>query len=80
MVGLLRSGSADKMLDLKNDALLDDIIVVWSHQIEIGELAAVLSALRNCEDIMVRIGFWETQLCGITEEWLLRVERRLPKK
>jgi hypothetical protein len=90
MVGLLKTGPTDKVLDLEDDALLDDLMVDWSNQIEPEELAAVLSALRDCDDSlrqrdifdrMIRIAFEQTQLCGITEEqWRLRVERRLPKK
>lgn len=90
MVGLLKVGPADKILDLEDEALLDDIVAVWANQIEPEELAAVLSALRDCDDdlrrndiidSMIRIAFEQTQLCGLTEEqWRLRVERRLPKK
>jgi hypothetical protein len=90
MVGLLKTGPTDKVLDLEDDALLDDMMVDWSNQIEPEELAAVLSALRDCDDSlrqrdifdrMIRIAFEQTQLCGVTEEqWRLRVERRLPKK
>jgi hypothetical protein len=89
MVGLLEVGPADKILDLENEEVLDDIVVIWSAQIEPEELAAVFSALRDCEDRirqrdildrMIRIAFEQTQLCGLTEEeWRLRVERRLPK-
>jgi hypothetical protein len=90
MVGLLKTGPTDKVLDLEDDALLDDMMVEWSNQIEPEELAAVLSALRDCDDSlrqrdifdrMIRIAFEQTQLCGVTEEqWRLRFERRLPKK
>jgi hypothetical protein len=90
MVGLLKTGPTDKVLDLEDDALLDDLMVDWSNQIEPEELAAVLSALRDCDDSlrqrdifdrMIRIAFEQTQLCGVTEEqWRLRFERRLPKK
>jgi tetratricopeptide (TPR) repeat protein len=34
MVGLLKNGPADKILDLEDDAVLDDLIVVWAHQID----------------------------------------------
>jgi hypothetical protein len=90
MVGLLKAGPADKILDLEDEAVLDDLIVIWSAQIEPEELAAVLSALRDCEDRirqrdiidrMIRIAFEQTQLCGLTEEqWRLDVERSLPEK
>ena len=90
MVGLLKSGPADNVLDLEDQAVLDDLIIMWSHQIDPEELVAVLSALRDCDDSirrntiidrMIRIAFEETQECGLNEEaWRLRVERRLPKK
>jgi hypothetical protein len=90
MVGLMKSGPADKILDLENEETLNDIAVIWAHQVEPEELAAVLSAIRDCEDRirqrnildrMIRIAFEETQLCGLTEtEWRLEVERRLPKR
>jgi hypothetical protein len=90
MVGLLTVGPADKVLDLEDEALLDDIVVTWVNLIEPEEFTAVISALRDCEDRirrrdimdrMIRIAFEETQLCGLTEEqWRLRVERSLPEK
>jgi tetratricopeptide (TPR) repeat protein len=88
--GLLKNGPAAKVIDLEDDAVLDDLIVVWAHQVDPEELVAVLSALRDCDDsfrrnniinTMIRIAFQETQECGLTEmEWRNRVERRLPKK
>jgi tetratricopeptide (TPR) repeat protein len=90
MVGLLKNGPADKILDLEDDAILDDLIVVWAHQIEPEELVAVFSAIRDCDDRIrqrniidriIRIAFEETQESGLTEiAWRNRVERRLPKK
>ena len=90
MAGLLKSGPADKVLDLEDEQTLNDIAVIWAHQVEPEEMAAVLSAIRDCEDRirqrnildrMIRIAFEETQLCGLTEsEWRLEVERRLPKR
>ena len=90
MVGLLEAGPADKVLDLEDEATLSDIAVVWANQLEPENLAAVLSALRDCKDDlrrneiidrMIRIAFEETLLCGTTEEaWRARVERRLPEK
>ncbi|HKP86934.1 MAG TPA: hypothetical protein VJZ26_12605 [Blastocatellia bacterium] len=89
MVGLLKLGPADKALDLEDDAVLDDIIILWSNQIDPEELAAVISALRDCDDSLrqrnimdriIRIAFEQTLLCTVTEdEWRRRVERRLPK-
>jgi hypothetical protein len=90
MVGLLDSGPAEKVLDLEDEETISDIAVVWANQVEPARFAAVLSALRDCEDTkrrngiidrMIRIAFEETQLCGLTEEaWRFQVERRLPKK
>ena len=89
MVGLLKSGPADKVLDLEDDATLDDLIVDWANLIKPEELAAVLSALRDCDDSwrrnniidrMIRIAFEQTRLCNLTElQWRMTVERKLPK-
>src|ERR1044072_3282106 len=77
MLGLLTIGPADKILDLEDAEVLDNIAVIWSAQIGAEELAGFLSALRDCEDRirqreiidrMIRIAFQETQLYGITEE------------
>ena len=90
MVGLLKSGPADKILDLENEAVLDDIAVIWPMQVGAEEFAGFLSALRDCDDILrlkdildriIRKVYHETQECGLSEEeWRLRVERRLPEK
>jgi hypothetical protein len=90
LVGLLKVGSADKILDLEDEQLLDDIAVIWAVHIGSEALAGVLSALRDCEDSlrrndiidrMIKKAFQQTHLSGLTEEaWRLRVERRLPKK
>lgn len=88
MVGLLTLGPADKVLDLEDEEILDDIAVIWSAAIGNEEFAGFLSALRDCDDslrqknildrLITKI-FHETQLCSLTEEeWRLRVERRLP--
>jgi hypothetical protein len=90
MVGLLTLGPADKVLDLEDEEILDDIAVIWSAAIGNEEFAGFLSALRDCDDslrqknildrLITKI-FHETQLCSLTEEeWRLRVERRLPEK
>jgi tetratricopeptide (TPR) repeat protein len=90
MLGLVKIGPADKILDLEDDEVLDDIAILWSVQIGAEEFVGFLSALRDCDDsfrqrdildrLICKI-FHETQQCGITEdEWRLRVERRLPKK
>ena len=90
MVGLVDAGPADKILDLEDEETINDIAVVWAHQIEPEELAAVFSALRDCDDRLrqrdiidsiIRIAFEETLLCNTTEDaWRFRVERRLPEK
>jgi len=90
MLGLVTIGPSDKILDLEDEEILDDIAVIWSVQIGREEFVGFLSALRDCEDslrqkdildrLITKI-FHETQLCGITEdEWRLKVERRLPEK
>ena len=90
MVGLVNAGPADKILDLEDEETINDIAVVWAHQIDPEELAAVFSALRDCDDRLrqrdiidriIRIAFEETLLCNTTEDaWRFRVERRLPEK
>jgi tetratricopeptide (TPR) repeat protein len=90
MAGLIKIGPADKVLDLEDKETLNNIAVEWAHLVKPEELAAVLSAIRDCEDRVrqrnildriIRIAFEQTQLCGLTEEaWRLRVERSLPKK
>jgi hypothetical protein len=90
MLGLVKTGPAEQVIDLENETVLNDLIIEWSHLIGPDILAAVLSALRDCEnrirqrdilDRMIRIAFEQTQACGISEEaWRLRVERRLPEK
>ena len=89
MIGLLESGPADKTLDLEDDKILDDVAVVWSNNVEPEAFAAVLSALRDCDDDlrrngiidrMIHVAFEQTLLCTVTEEeWRRKVERRLPK-
>jgi hypothetical protein len=90
MVGLLESGPATNILDLENEAVLNELIIEWANLIEPEQLAAVLSTLRDCEDSMrqrdiidrmIRKVFEYSQTCGITEsEWRLKVECKLPKK
>jgi hypothetical protein len=90
MLGLVKNSPADKILDLENDEILDDIAILWSVNVGAEELTAFLSALRDCDDsfrqkdildkLITKI-FHETQQCGMTEEeWRLRVERKLPQK
>jgi hypothetical protein len=90
MLGLVKAGPAEKVIDLEDETTLNDLIIEWSHLIGPDILASVLSALRDCEDRirqrdildrMIRIAFEQTQVCGITEEeWRLTVERKLPQK
>jgi hypothetical protein len=90
MVGLLTLGPADKVLDLEDEEILDDIAVIWSAAIGNEEFAGFLSALRDCDDslrqknildrLITKI-FHESPLCTLTEdEWRLKVERRVPEK
>jgi hypothetical protein len=90
MVGLLKEGPADKILDLEDEEVLDNIAVIWPMQIGAEEFVGFLSALRDCDDSfrlkdildnLIRKVYHETQECGLSEtEWRLRVERRLPKR
>ena len=90
MLGLLKASPADNILDLEDEAVLDDIAVIWSVQIGAEEFVGFLSALRDCDDSfrlkdildrLIHKVYHETQDCGLNEaEWRLRVERRLPKK
>jgi hypothetical protein len=90
MVGLLEVGPADKILDLEDEETLDDIAVIWANHVEPENFAAVLSALRDCEDRsrrneiidrMIKKAFQQTHLTRLSEEaWRLEVERRLPEK
>jgi hypothetical protein len=90
MVGLLESGPATNIIDLENEAVLNELIIEWANLIEPEQLAAVMSALRDCDDSMrqrdiidriIRKAFEYSQTCGLTEsEWRLKVERKLPKK
>jgi hypothetical protein len=89
-LGLLESGPASKVIDLEDEALLNDIVEAWCNMIEPDEFAAVMSALRDCEDdlrradiidAMIAIAFKYTHMSMQTEqEWRLSVERKLPEK
>lgn len=88
MFGLLDKGPSVNILDLEDETVLDDIMVVWSNLVPPEELAAVLSALRDCDndrrrndliDRMIRKAFEQSRLCGLTEsEWRHKVESKLP--
>jgi hypothetical protein len=90
MLGLLKRGPADKILDLEDEEILDDIAVIWANHVEPENFAAVMSALRDCEDSsrrndiidrMIKKAFQQTHQTRLSEEaWRLQVERRLPKK
>jgi hypothetical protein len=90
MFGLIKSDAATNILDLEDDAVLDDLMVDWANLVEPEKLAAVLSTLRDCEDDrrrtdlidrMIRKAFENSRTCGISEsEWRLKVECRLPEK
>jgi hypothetical protein len=77
MLGLVKTGAAEQVIDLEDETVLNDLIIKWSHLIGPDILAAVLSALRDCEDNirqrnildrMIRIAFEQTQVCGMTDE------------
>jgi tetratricopeptide (TPR) repeat protein len=90
MVGLLEIGPSDKILDLEDEEILDDVAVIWANHVEPDNFAAVLSALRDCEDRsrrneiidrMIKKAFQQTHQTRMSEEaWRLEVERRLPEK
>ena len=90
MFGLLDAGPAANVIDLEDETLLDDIIVIWANEIDPEQLAAVMSALRDCDDKLrrndiidriIRKAFEQSRICGLTEEeWRLEVECKLPIK
>jgi tetratricopeptide (TPR) repeat protein len=90
MLGLVKNGPAEQIIDLEDETVLTELIIDWAHLIEPEELAAVMSALRDCTDdwrranimdSIIRKAFEYSRTCNITEaEWRLKVERRLPKK
>ncbi|MFP5264556.1 MAG: hypothetical protein ACLGJB_21935 [Blastocatellia bacterium] len=90
MLGLVKGGPAAKVIDLEDEKVLGDLMLSWAHLVEPGELAGVMSALRDCEDgerrnnildNMIRKVFEYSRVCNITElDWRRQFERRLPKK
>jgi hypothetical protein len=90
MLGLYEYGPGPNIIDLEDKTILDEILIEWANLIEPEQLAAVLSALRDCDDDMrrtniidqmIRKAFEYSQTCGLTEaEWRLKVECKLPKK
>ncbi|MFP5260468.1 MAG: hypothetical protein ACLGJB_01015 [Blastocatellia bacterium] len=90
MLGLIKGGPATDVIDLEDRALLNDIIEVWCNMIEPDQFAAVMSALRDCEedqrresimDDMISFAYQRTPGSKESEsEWRRKVERRLPEK
>lgn len=90
MLGLVRIGPADNILDLEDEETLDDIAVIWATHVGPESFAGVLSALRDCDDRlrqseiidrMIKKAFQQSDVSRMTEEdWRLKFERRLPKQ
>jgi hypothetical protein len=90
MLGLVKSGPADHLIDLEDDAVLTELIMQWAHMVEPERIAAVMSALRDCKDDLrrsnildsiIRKAFEYSNRCNVTEsEWRLEVECKLPEK
>lgn len=89
-VGLVTPGPGANIIDLDDLALIDDIISEWCNLIEPEQFAAVMSALRDCDetarrtniiDTMITVAFRQTGASiDSEEEWRTQVECRLPKK
>jgi tetratricopeptide (TPR) repeat protein len=90
LLGLLTSGLSEQVIDLEDETALNNLVVEWANLIEPEELAAVLSALRDCDDDLrrnniidsiIHKAFEYSRTHNMTEaEWRLKVERRLPKR
>jgi tetratricopeptide (TPR) repeat protein len=90
MLGMVKSGPADHLIDLEDDAVLTELVMQWAHMIEPERIAAVMSALRDCKDDLrrsnildsiIRKAFEYSNRCNVTEsEWRLEVECKLPEK
>ena len=90
MLGLVRIGPTDKILDLEDEETLDDIAVIWATHVGPENFAGVLSALRDCDDRlrqsdiidrMIKKAFQQSHASRMTEEdWRLQFERKLPEK
>jgi tetratricopeptide (TPR) repeat protein len=88
--GMVESGPLEQVIDLEDKKLLNELITRWANLIEPEELAAVMSALRDCEDDLrradiidniIRKAFEYSATCNLTEaEWRTKVECRLPEK
>ena len=89
-VGLVTPGPGANVIDLDDLALIDDIISEWCNLIEPEQFAAVMSALRDCDetarrknivDAMISVAFRQTGASiDSEEEWRTQVECHLPKK
>jgi tetratricopeptide (TPR) repeat protein len=90
ITGMVESGPAEQVIDLEDKRVLDDLILKWANFIEPEELAAVMSALRDCKDDsrraniiddIIRKAFEYSATCNLSErEWRQKVECRLPEK
>lgn len=89
-LGLVTAGPGANVIDLDDLALIDDIISEWCNLIEPEQFAAVMSALRDCDDnirrkniidAMITAAFRQTGASiDSEEEWRIQVECRLPKR
>ena len=89
-VGLVTPGPGANVIDLDDLALIDDIISEWCNLIGPEQFAAVMSALRDCDDsvrrnniidAMISAAFRQTGAAIDSEEgWRTQVECRLPEK
>lgn len=89
-VGLVTPGPGANVIDLDDLALIDDIISEWCNLIEPEQFAAVMSALRDCDDSVRRTNIIDAMISAAfrqtgaaidsEEEWRTQVECRLPKK
>ena len=88
--GMVKPDASAKEIELDNLATIDDIISEWCNLIEPEDFAAVMSALRDCDDstrrnniidAMISVAFKQTSAAiDSEEEWRLKFERRLPKE
>ena len=88
--GMLKTGPVSNVINLEDNALLDNLIMQWVNMIEPEDFTGVLSALRDCDDRtrqanlidrMIQKAFQYSQAGSLSEEqWRLKHERRLPKK
>jgi hypothetical protein len=89
-LGLYESGPGTNIIEQEDETILNNLMIEWANLIEPEKLAAVLSALRDCDDdlrriniidLMIRKAFEYSQTCGLTEaEWRFKVECKPPKK